>query len=70
MAKTTLLSQLAWQTSVPVTWLSLDDDDNDPIHFLQYLIAALQKIVPTVRPDLMGVLRDTQAASSDLWEWG
>src|SRR5262245_36969375 len=27
-----------------VAWLSLDEDDNDPIQFLNYLIAALQQI--------------------------
>jgi LuxR family maltose regulon positive regulatory protein len=41
--KTTLVGE--WHTSptgqVPLAWLSLDDNDNDPARFLTYLIAAL-----------------------------
>jgi LuxR family maltose regulon positive regulatory protein len=28
----------------PLAWLSLDDDDNDPIRFLTYVIAALETL--------------------------
>jgi len=31
-----------------VAWLTLDPDDNDPVRFLTYLIASLQKFAPTV----------------------
>jgi len=31
-----------------VAWLTLDSDDNDPVRFLTYLIASLQKFAPTV----------------------
>ena len=61
--KTTLVSSWLRETGVPSTWLSLDEDDNDPIRFLQYFITALQKIVPTIQLDLLGVLQDTQPAS-------
>lgn len=45
--KTTLVSE--WHASpagreVPLAWLSLDDDDNDPVRFLTYLIAALETL--------------------------
>jgi LuxR family maltose regulon positive regulatory protein len=30
------------------TWLSLDENDNDPVRFLTYLLAALQEIDPTI----------------------
>jgi LuxR family maltose regulon positive regulatory protein len=45
--KTTLVSE--WHASpagreVPLAWLSLDDDDNDPVRFLSYLIAALETL--------------------------
>jgi LuxR family maltose regulon positive regulatory protein len=34
------------ESDVDAAWLSLDEGDNDPIRFLQYLGAALQTIVP------------------------
>ncbi len=40
--KTTLVSTWASQSQHPVAWLSLGDDDNDPLHYFTYLIAALQ----------------------------
>lgn len=41
--KTTLLSAWAFQCNVPVAWLSLDEGDNDPARFLDYLQAALDQ---------------------------
>ena len=61
--KTTLISGWLHETEISSTWLSLDEDDNDPIRFLQYFITALQKIVPTIHLDLLGVLQDRQPAS-------
>ena len=46
--KTTVLS--AWIASRPVVqaaWLALDTDDNDPLVFLRYLVAALRTIAPS-----------------------
>ncbi len=42
--KTTLLSQFISQDVTPVAWLSLDEGDNDPVHFWTYLISACQKL--------------------------
>ncbi|WP_041231889.1 LuxR C-terminal-related transcriptional regulator [Deinococcus peraridilitoris] len=42
--KTTLISTWAAASSIPVAWLSLDHDDNDPTRFLTYLIAALREV--------------------------
>jgi ATP/maltotriose-dependent transcriptional regulator MalT len=39
--KTTLLAQWLMESGMPVAWLSLEADDNDPTRFLSYLIAAL-----------------------------
>ncbi|MGE5251501.1 MAG: LuxR C-terminal-related transcriptional regulator [Bacteroidota bacterium] len=39
--KTTLLAEWAAQAAVPVAWLSLDSEDNDPSRFLRYVVAAL-----------------------------
>jgi LuxR family maltose regulon positive regulatory protein len=51
--KTTLVAE--WQHSLPATtpaftftWLSLDEQDNDPARFLVYLLAALQRIDPAI----------------------
>lgn len=55
--KTTLVSSWLEETDLPSTWLSLDEDDNDPIRFLQYFITTLQKIVPSIQSDWLGVLQ-------------
>lgn len=48
--KTTLLTQ--WidreQGKVRAAWLALDETDRDPAHFLHYLVAALETVVPGV----------------------
>jgi LuxR family maltose regulon positive regulatory protein len=44
--KTTLLSHWISQVDRSVTWISLDDDDNDFTRFMDYLIAAFQIIAP------------------------
>jgi LuxR family maltose regulon positive regulatory protein len=42
--KTTLLAQWLMESRMPVAWLSLEAEDNDPTRFLSYLIAALQTL--------------------------
>lgn len=44
--KSTLLSDWLAAGSTPVTWLSLDPQDNEPVRFLSYLLAALQTYDP------------------------
>ncbi len=44
--KTTLLAQWRASTRAPVAWLSLESEDNEPVRFLTYFIAALQRIDP------------------------
>jgi ATP/maltotriose-dependent transcriptional regulator MalT len=46
--KTTLLSAWLSQQQLPTTWLSLDDQDNDPFRFLSYLISAFHQIDPSI----------------------
>lgn len=42
--KTTIISQWISQLELPVAWVSLDERDNDPYIFLQYVIAAMQSV--------------------------
>jgi len=58
--KTTLVSEWIAGCERPVAWLSLDEGDNDPTRFLNYLISALQTIAPNVGEGLLGVLQSSQ----------
>ena len=44
--KTTLLAQWSGRSSRPFAWVTIDDDDNDPIVLLHYVAAALDRISP------------------------
>jgi len=53
--KTTLLSEWIHSSLLPTpcfAWLSLDEDDNDPIRFLSYLVAALQTLALKCSPNM------------------
>jgi LuxR family maltose regulon positive regulatory protein len=58
--KTTLLSAWSAMCQRPVAWLSLDQEDSDPIRFLAYLVAALQTIAPTLGAGAMDLLQSAQ----------
>jgi LuxR family maltose regulon positive regulatory protein len=47
--KTTLLSHWVEQQELPLTWVALDEQDNDPERFLTYLAHALQSAVPDLQ---------------------
>ncbi len=54
--KTTVVSQSLKQWGHPIAWLQLDHDDNDPVQFWTYFIAALQMIhadLPAYAPSIM-----------------
>lgn len=55
--KTTLVSNWLRQTEVCSAWISLDEGDNDPAAFMRYFIIALQSVIPSHRPDLVGRLQ-------------
>src|SRR5512141_657457 len=61
--KTTLVSEWVAVCERPVTWLSLDEGDNDPTRFLAYLVAALQTVDVNIGKDLLGVLHTPQPQS-------
>jgi LuxR family transcriptional regulator, maltose regulon positive regulatory protein len=49
----------------PFAWLSLDNRDNDPVRFWNYVLAALRTVVPEVGAGVDGALR---SAGGDLTE--
>ena len=60
--KTTLLAQWLAGCDLPVAWVSLEPEDNEPVHFLTYLIAALQRLDPHLGIDALSLLHTTPSA--------
>ncbi len=58
--KTTLISSWLKERQIPSAWLSLDGADNDPIRFLQYLIAALSPLASGIEAEAPGMLQGNQ----------
>ena len=61
--KTTMVSSWLRETGSISAWLSLEESDNDPVTFLQYLLTALQKVVPSIRFDLLDLVEGCQPAA-------
>jgi LuxR family maltose regulon positive regulatory protein len=55
--KTTLLSEWIPQSERCVTWVSLDDGDNDPLRFWSYVIAALQMLDAEIGSNALALMR-------------
>ncbi len=55
--KTTLLSEWVAQEKPRVAWLVLDADDNDPVRFWSYFIAALQEIDAAIGSSSLALLQ-------------
>ncbi len=60
--KTTLVASCIAGRGMPVAWLSLDKDDNQPGRFLDYLIAALQEADPTIGNEAAQLMAGIQQA--------
>ncbi len=60
--KTTMLSDWARHPNpkIPIAWLSLDQADNDPVRFWDYVLAALKTLQPTFGESTLSVLRSGQ----------
>ena len=58
--KTTLVSEWVEGIERATAWLSLDDQENDPIRFLTYLVAALQTIAANIGEGVSIVLQSPQ----------
>jgi LuxR family maltose regulon positive regulatory protein len=64
--KTTLASEWLSDTDQAVTWLSLDEGDNDPARFLTYLLTALQVIEQQAVIETGSLLKEPQIPSPEL----
>ena len=62
--KTTLLADWARQAKWPVGWLSLDPEDNDPVRFWRYVIAALDRASGDLGERLLSLSTGAGKASS------
>ena len=58
--KTTLLSEWISRSEIPVAWISLDKGDGDAVHFMQYLVAALQSIQGNLGNAVLSMLQSPQ----------
>lgn len=58
--KTTLVTEWIAAGERPSAWLSLDEGDNDPARFLQYLVAALRTVAPEVDKTAAAALQSPQ----------
>jgi len=60
--KTTLLAQWLAESGRSAAWLSLEPEDNEPVRFLSYLIAALQTLDPHIGTTTLSLLHTPQPA--------
>ncbi len=58
--KTTLLAQWVAESGMPVAWLSLEPQDNDPVRFLASVLAALQQLDPDMGTTALALLHSPQ----------
>ncbi len=58
--KTTLVTEWISNGDYPAAWLSLDEDNNAPIRFLTYVVAALQTIAPELGASFRNLLQSPQ----------
>ena len=54
--KTTLVSMWLAQVELPSAWVSLDEEDNDPLLFLANIVAALRTLFPDFGGEILARL--------------
>jgi ATP/maltotriose-dependent transcriptional regulator MalT/DNA-binding SARP family transcriptional activator len=64
--KTTLLADFAYQTTMPVCWLSVTASDADPQVYLEYLILSIRRRFPEFGERTFRYLRTTGARDLDV----
>ncbi len=65
--KTTLLSQWILYRKIAATWLSLDEEDNDPTRFWIYVCAALQSLDPLLAQKAIQLLQSPQPPTDEVF---
>ena len=58
--KTALVSEWIAQSQLKVAWLSIDEGDNDPVRFWDYVIAAIQTVYPDIGEKTLTLLHEPQ----------
>src|SRR5215467_4171555 len=59
--KTSLVAAWRKQCETPLAWVSLDEEDNDPLRFLDYLVGALQMVDNDLGDESAALLHRTNA---------
>lgn len=63
--KSTLLSHWVEHNKLPIAWYTLDGGDNDPDHFLSYLLTAMHTVAPNLQlAESAAALRQAQEATA------
>ncbi len=60
--KTTLVNDWSRSCDFPVAWLSLDKQDNQPLHFWHSMVATLQTIDPNIGEDVRQYLQTSPSS--------
>ena len=58
--KTHLLIEWAAEAKLPIAWLTIEDEDNDPSRFVSYLMGALQNVERGLGEDALDFLQSTK----------
>lgn len=61
--KTTVVSDWIEQNKIPTAWFSIDKADNDPVEFLNYIIAGIKSIHSTFGQTATGLLNSPSKPS-------
>lgn len=64
--KTNLMIEWVAETALPVAWLDIDGDDNEPGRFFRYLVGALQTLEPQVGEEALDFILSNRANSLEI----
>lgn len=63
--KSALVAEWRESTQRKITWLSLDESDNEPLRFFLYLVTALQQAAQSIGTELIALLKANQLPPSE-----